>query len=96
MTADRRPLSLVGHTYYAMKGVFSRDGSRVVSASVDHSVKVWDVATGRELLTLRGHAGSVWSVAVSPDGQRIASAGRDGVVRIWDATPRVVIGAGDR
>ena len=26
VTADRRPLRLVGHTYYAMKGVFSRDG----------------------------------------------------------------------
>jgi WD40 repeat protein len=88
LAAETPPLTLVGHTYYALQGVFSRDGRRLASASVDHSVKVWDPATGEGLLTLRGSGGVVSSVAFSPDGQRIASAGLDGAVRVWDATPR--------
>ena len=37
-------------------------------------MKVWDAATGQEILTLKGHTGSVKSVAFSPDGKRLASA----------------------
>jgi WD40 repeat protein len=70
-----------------LKGIFSPDGRRLVSASADNTVKVWDTATGQELLTLRGQGGLVWSVAISPDGQRIASANQDGIVRIWEAAP---------
>ena len=32
------------------------DGQRAVSASDDHTLKVWDLASGRELHTLTGHS----------------------------------------
>jgi hypothetical protein len=64
---------------------YSPDGRRIASASGDQSLKVWDAATGRELLTLRGHTASVQGVAYSPDGRRIASAGNDGTAKLWDA-----------
>ena len=66
---------------------FSPDGRRLVSAGLDQTVKLWDAATGREVLTLRGHLDNVFSVAFSPDGHQLASASLDNTVRIWDATP---------
>ncbi len=62
---------------------------RLASGGQDKSVKVWDAATGQELLTLRGHTDAVLSVCFSPDGRRLASASgevnRPGEVKVWDA-----------
>ena len=35
------------------------DGRRVVSGSIDNTLKVWDVATGKCVATLRGHSKDV-------------------------------------
>src|SRR5438067_693301 len=65
------------------------DGRRLASGAFDGSVRVWDAATGRELLTLQGYeegdAYGVTSVAFSADGGRLASGNTDGAVRVWDA-----------
>jgi WD40 repeat protein len=64
---------------------FSHDGQRLAAGTApDNAVRVWDAATGKELLTLQGHAKRVTSVAFSPDGQRLASGSGDQTVRIWD------------
>lgn len=66
---------------------FSPDGKRLVSASSDKTIKIWDVATMRQILTLRGHRDWVMDVTFSRDGRRIATGCRDGTVRVYDATP---------
>jgi Tol biopolymer transport system component len=63
---------------------FSSDGGRLASASDDQMVRVWDIATGQQLLTLKGHKDRVCGVSFSPDGERLASASFDQTVRVWD------------
>jgi WD40 repeat protein len=72
----------------AVDGVaYSPDGTRLVSASLDGTVRVWDAITGRAVLPpLRGHTGVVCAVAYSPAGKQLATAGQDKTVRIWDLT----------
>jgi hypothetical protein len=47
-------------------------------------VKVWDTASGREVVTLKGHTSVIFSVAWSPDGARLATGSRDGTAKVWD------------
>ncbi|MGH9268926.1 MAG: WD40 repeat domain-containing protein, partial [Acidimicrobiales bacterium] len=65
---------------------WSPGGERLASGGWDGTVRVWDAASGAEVLALSGHRGGVLSVAWSPGGERLASGGWDGTVRVWDAS----------
>jgi WD40 repeat protein len=60
----------------------------------DNTVRVWDLAAGRQIAALTGHLGGVTSVAVGRlNGKSIAvSGGLDGTVRLWDLAARKQIG----
>src|SRR5262249_60501393 len=64
---------------------FSRDGKRIATGSYDHTVRLWDAATGKELRRFEGHRAGVESVAFSPDGALLASGGSDDAARAWEA-----------
>jgi WD40 repeat protein len=65
---------------------FSPDGLKIVSASLDKTVRIWSVATAECMQTLARHTEAVRLAAFSPDGQKIVSASWDKTVRVWDAT----------
>jgi WD40 repeat protein len=65
---------------------WSPDGSKLVAASDDNTVRVWDATSSANLATLTGHTDHVRSPAWSPDGSKIAAASWDETVRVWDAT----------
>jgi WD40 repeat protein len=55
-TGERRR-ALKGH-YWVVHGLaFSPDGKTLATGSWDFNVKLWDVATGRELHPFDGHTG---------------------------------------
>ena len=62
---------------------FTPDGSRVVSAGEDGTVRVWERADGREVKVF-GSGLAVNALALSSDGKRVVAGGIDGRVRVWD------------
>jgi WD40 repeat protein len=75
---------LEGHIGPVNTAFFSRDGTRVVTASDDGSARVWDAAKGFETAILRGHRGPVRTAVFSRDGSRVVTASEDRTARVWD------------
>ena len=73
-----------GRTRWVNWLVFSPDGKHLASTGSDNAVRIWDVATGKQVGTLLGHTETPVSVAYSPDGSFLASGSADKTIRLWD------------
>jgi WD40 repeat protein len=84
-TTGAKQLTLSGHTDWIYDTAISSDSRLLATAGSDHTARVWDAQTGKELYLLdQPDAAQVEAIAFSPDGARLATAGSDGAVAIWD------------
>ncbi|MFN0249656.1 MAG: WD40 repeat domain-containing protein [Kofleriaceae bacterium] len=80
---------LSGHDAAINDLAMTPDERIALTGSSDGTVRVWDVASERELRSLDANLASsaknaaIWSIAVSPDGTRVAAAGNDRLIRVW-------------
>jgi WD40 repeat protein len=95
--ATGQPISSPLHGYpgTVWRVAFSPNGQTLASAGCTQvtvrgiceqgEIRVWDVATGRQLgQSFVGHKDVAWAIAFSPDGNRLASSSRDGTIIVWD------------
>lgn len=76
--------TIQGHADTILAIAFSPDGSTIASASYDKLVKLWDIATGKQIKSLKEHSDAVYAVAFMPDGKRLVSAAGDRTLKVWD------------
>ena len=86
--ADREWRVPVGDWKGDSRAAFDPTGMLMAAASDQGPVRLWDVATGREVARLDGHDKNSLDVAFHPDGGLLATSGADGTVRLWDVATR--------
>jgi WD40 repeat protein len=96
-TGQPIPLQLDGPSDKVARAALSPDGTRLSASIGDHTILLWDLATGG-LVTLEGPADHVaYIVRFSPDGKRLVSLHRAGEIhspvsmRVWDVSSRKLI-----
>src|SRR5262249_61125740 len=81
-----RLVHLWQHDNEVVHVAFSPDGRRIVTASKDHTARVWDARTGEAVTPPLRHGDAVHKAAFSPDGQRVVTASLDRPARGGEAS----------
>jgi WD40 repeat protein len=99
--------SLASHRFTATANVngaeqftsmaFSPDGTQLAAASLDGTLRLWDVrdpgSTPVLIGNFSGHRGPLRDIAFSPDGAALASASDDGTIGLWNTRGTIIGGA---
>jgi WD40 repeat protein len=73
---------------YVLCVAFSPDGKMLATGAgfVESDIRLWEVASGKEIKRLEGHRAFIGSLVFWPDGKTLASASGDQTIRLWDLT----------
>jgi len=81
---DQKPKQvLAAHADLIYDVTFSPDSKLLATTGYDRLIKLWDVATGKEIRVLKDHSDTVYSLSFSPDGNCWPPSGRPGV-KVWE------------
>jgi WD40 repeat protein len=78
------------HGQWVRSVAFAPDGNLIASAGADHTIRLWDRATGRQVRRITGHQDAVNFVTFTPDAKYLISASgyyaeiKDASVRLWE------------
>jgi len=77
---------LRGHSGEVFRIEFSASGKWLASCG-DNTVRIWEVASGAQVLCLNGHTGQVYQALLSRDSRTILSCAGDSTALLWRTRP---------
>jgi WD40 repeat protein len=92
LSADKVTLikTLPGHEDSVVSVTVSPDG-KIIASGGNHMIKLWNLATGKEISTLKGHSQTVNVVAITPNGKTLVSGSDDSKIKIWNLSNKKLI-----
>ena len=93
-TTGKNIKTFIGHSGEVLSVAISPDGRTIVSGAGrtvdsyyfghDHTIRFWDVPSGKHKATWFGHQGVINYLAFSPDGRTLVSCGSEEKAIFWD------------
>ncbi|MEH1842672.1 MAG: serine/threonine-protein kinase [Nostoc sp.] len=80
--------TLQGHENSVLSVAISPDGKTIASSGSDRTIKLWNLATGKQISSLDGHSQQINVVAISPDGKTLVSGSDDNTIKVWNLVKR--------
>ncbi len=74
---------LQGHDGEISQVCFNSQGTRLLTAGIDKTARLWNVETGECIQILEGHSDEIFSCAFNYQGDAIITGSKDNTCRIW-------------